>query len=287
VIGNPISGGGAAREKIERLGARLQTRGHAVETFLTAAAGDGGRRAGELASGEFDRLVVVGGDGTLNEVVNGLPAPGVVPIAQLPAGTANILAHELGFPFDPLGAAALVERGEVRSIDLGIVDGKRFLMVVSAGFDAMVTRYLRENRRGTLGYMGYVRPVVEVFRNYVPPDLWVAVDDYPPVRCGFAVISNTRNYGGLFAVADRARCDSGHLDVCCFTRATIPKLLGIFARALTVGASRTPGLRYLTGRRIVLSVRGRAPVEVDGDYHGEAPVEIELLPGPVVVPPTA
>jgi YegS/Rv2252/BmrU family lipid kinase len=257
-----------------------------VETFRTAEPGQATARAKSVGDEVVDRLVVVGGDGTLNEVLNGLPDPSAVPLAQLATGTANILAHELGLPRDAEGAARLVETGGVCRIDMGLAGERRFLMVASSGFDAMVTREIARHRVGTLGYRGYVRPVVRTLTGYVPPEIDVRVDGGPPIRGELVVVCNTRNYGGLFAVAEKARCDSGHLDVVVLPDASYGGLWRAAAGGLTGGASRLPDARYLTGTRIDLSSAEPVPVEVDGDYAGVLPLRIEVRPSlvPIVVP---
>ena len=285
VIGNPVSGGGRTRRRVARLVERLQQRGHHVELSLTQGAGDASKRAAAV-NADVDRLVVAGGDGTLNEVLNGLPDPSSVPLAQLATGTANILAHELKFPYAPEAVAELVHAGPVRRLDMGLVGKRRFLMVVSCGFDAMVAREIQRTRGSKLGYVGYVAPILRVLRVYRRPRLTLQVDDGEPVQGELAIISNTRNYGGLFTVADRARSDSGHLDICVMQRATVPGLLKATVGGLTGGVSGQKGILYLTGQRISLGSDEPSPVEVDGDYYGTTPIEITMEPSvvPVVVP---
>lgn len=285
VVGNPIAGGGRARGMIERLDGLLRERGHAVEVFLSEKAGDAGERAGRLDL-DVERLVVVGGDGTLNEVLNGLHDPGRVPLVQLPAGTANILAHELELPFEPEGTAALVDDGRVRHVDMGLVGERRFLLVVSSGFDAMVTEEIRKRRSGSLGYLGYVRPIFRALRHYVPHTLRVQIDGRDPVECQLVVASNTRNYGGLFSVVDEARCDSGHLEILMWPRASTAQLFRILGRAYWRGFSGASNVVHQRGQRVRIESDEPVAVEVDGDYIGTTPVAFGLEPRrvPVVVP---
>lgn len=277
VIGNPISGGGRARGACAALARALEGRGHEVEVFLTGAAGDGGRRAEDL--GGVEALVVVGGDGTLNEVVNGLEDPAQVPFTQLPMGTANIFARELGLPFDPEGLAEVVHRGEVKRIDLGQIGDKRFLLVVSAGFDAEVTAELKRSRKGSLGFLGYARPLFEVVRGYRPPKLRVAVDGKGGYRGAWVVVTNTKNYGGLFTLAESASMDSGVLDVLVFENAGPLDFLRYAATgALGGGMSRRSGVTLVQGRQVRIEAEEPTDVEVDGDHYGLTPVEMAVVP---------
>jgi len=285
VICNPISGGGRASRLASQLRQLLEGRGHSVDLFLTSAAGDARRRASQVAP-EVERIVSVGGDGTLSEVLNGLEDPTRVPFTQLATGTANLLAHDLKLPYDAEGVSQLLEHGTIRRLDLGLAGGRRFLMVVSSGFDAMVTLEAQGNRSGTMNYARWLPAIIKVLRDYEPPQFTVNVDDHDPIEGQLVIVSNVRNYGGLFTVADRAVCDSGYLDVCVLTRAALPGLVRALVGGLTGGLSRTEGVVYVQGTRIGIMSNRPVPVELDGDPFGTTPVEITVKPRqvPIVVP---
>ena len=286
LIGNPVAGGGRAKRLMADLLQTLRQRGYLVETFLTGSAGDATRRARGIEA-DVDVLVVVGGDGTLNEILNGLPDPSQTPIAYLPTGTANVLGRELGLPKRAEDLIQILESGHLRRLDMGLLGEGRFLMMASAGLDAMVTEEVRRQRGGTLGYLGYLMPILRALQRYQPPELKVTVDGGEQIPGAFSVVSNTRNYGGIFSFADRARCDSGHLDVCVFPRGTLPALLRYYLAALRGRVSRRTDVRYLTGSRIRIESREPVAVQADGDPAGVTPVDIRVLPAtvPVLVPP--
>lgn len=286
VIANPISGGGRSGRRAERLVRRVEARGHEVELRWTRRRGQAAEMAASVDP-QTARLVVVGGDGTLNEVLNGLPDPARVPLVQLATGTANILAHDLKLPYDAERVADLIEHGTIRRLDMGLVGERRFLMLVSCGFDAQVVHDIEQTRVGTLGYAAYLRPILRTLRVYRRPKLAVRVDEGEPIVGEWVVASNTRNYGGLFTVADRARCDSGQLDVCVLERATVPRLARTVVHGLTGGLSGRAGIVYRTGRVVHVESADPCAVQVDGDYLGSTPVRIELRPAvvPFVVGP--
>jgi YegS/Rv2252/BmrU family lipid kinase len=288
VVVNPIAGGGAAARGAERVVRLLEGRGHAVECFSTRHPREAGERVRQRESeGELDRIVVAGGDGTVNDVLNGLADPSRVPLAHLAYGTANMLARELGIPRDPDALAALVEGGACRRLDLGHAGARRFLLVASCGFDAMVTQAISRTRRGTLGYPGYARPILKALRRYSAPQLRVSVDGDEPLSGALTIVSNIRNYGGIFAVADRARPDSGVLDVCVFSGERVADLVRYVFAAATRRVSRLPDVRYRTGRRIVIEALEPTAVQIDGDYRGTTPLTLEVEPSvvPVLTPP--
>ena len=228
------------------------------------------------SEGELDRIVVAGGDGTVNDILNGLEDPSRIPLAHLAYGTANMLARELRIPRDPEALAALVESGACRRLDLGRAGSRRFLLVTSSGFDAMVTSTISRTRRGTLGYSGYAGPIWRAVRHYRAPRLRVSVDGAAPLCGALAVVSNIRNYGGIFSVADRARPDSGVLDACVFSGERVRDLLRYAFAAGARRVSRLPDVAYRTGRRIVIEAQEPTAVQIDGDYRGTTPLTIEV-----------
>jgi YegS/Rv2252/BmrU family lipid kinase len=284
VIVNPVAGRGRAPALAERVATLLGADGHDAQVVRTQAAGDAAAAAREH-EGRVECIVVLAGDGTLSEVVNGLRDPGATPLTQLPLGTANLLARDLGLPDRPEGLAALVREGRQRRIDLGRVNGRRFLLLASCGFDALVTRVLRE-RRERLGFRGYLRPIAAAIRDYRPPRLEILLDDAERLPAELVLVTNVRSYGGLFVVADAARCDSGRLHVVVFPRAHIPDLLRIAWAARRGTVASLPGVQILTARSVRIEADAPAPVEVDGDYWGTTPVALEIEPAvvPVLVP---
>jgi diacylglycerol kinase (ATP) len=285
VIGNPVAGAGKAGRRAERLVRLLERRGHSVEWRLTRSRGEARRHAGDL-EGKVDCVVVAGGDGTVNEVVNGLADPGATPITHMAMGTANLLARELGIPSDPEALVRVVERGATRRVDLGRLDESRFLLVASSGFDSMVTERIQRRGKKPNRYAGYFAPLLLTLAEYAPPRLEVSIEDGEPLLGALAVVSNIRNYGGLFSITDRARCDSGHLDVCVFPRAGFRDLLRYARAARAARVSRLEEVVYRTGRRVRIASAEPVPVQVDGDHWGETPIDIDLEPSvvPILVP---
>jgi diacylglycerol kinase (ATP) len=285
LIANPIAGGGRGKQLAADLVRRLRGRGYQVATFLTDSAGDAARRSRDMET-DVSVLVVVGGDGTVNETLNGLLDPSRTPMAHLPAGTANVLGRELGLPRRPEDLVQILEEGHILRLDMGLAGERRFLMMASAGLDAMVTAEVRRQRGGTLGYFGYLVPILRALKRYHLPRLRVTAEGRAEIPGAFVVVSNTRNYGGIFAFADRARCDSGHLDVCVFPRGTLPALVGYYLAAFLGRVSAHTDVHYLTGGHIRIESDEPVPVQVDGDPAGFTPVEIRLLPAtvPVLVP---
>jgi diacylglycerol kinase (ATP) len=284
VIANPVSGTGKTVKRVQEFTAMLESRGHRVEVFLTGQAGDAVRRACQVAS--HDRLVVAGGDGTVNEVLNGLPEPSCVPILHMPTGTANQLAQHLGLPKHPGPLVNILEHGSVKKLDMGKIGNHRFLLQASAGFDALVTRVIEEGPRKGAGYFAYAVPIVKAVLRRTSTALDISVNGEKQISGQMVMVTKVRYYGGIFVFTKQARLDSGRFEICVFQSNKIRSLFMYAFAGLAHLASIAPGISHLTGSRVRIDSKSPVPVQIDGTYLGTTPVEIELLPAavPVVVP---
>ncbi len=281
LIANPAAGGNA-RAGIARAQQYLQGRGCEVELRLTAARGDA-RQAGAAArAGGYDRVIAAGGDGTLNEVLNGL-APSAVPLAFLPLGTMNVLALEVGIPFEVEAACDIALDGEPRPVCLGRAGEERFLLMVSAGFDAeVVYRVSRRLKRWT-GKFAYVLGALTNLLRHPPPALELVRGEDGLVLRGYGVvIGNGRLYGGKFSFTPEADLEAPELDVCLLLRPGRLALLGALWRvALRQPLSGTQALRFKTR---ALEIRGPGVhAQVDGDYLGRLPLQVQAEPDQLVL----
>ncbi len=274
VIVNPIAGQGAGERSLPGVERGLRGRGVSTDVAITRSAGDA--RAAAAQAGGHDLVVVAGGDGTINEVVNGLESD--VPLALWPLGTGNVLAKELRLPRRLAPFCEMVERGRERALDVGSAEGRRFVSVMGAGFDAEVASVLASGRRGAIHITSYLGPLVGVLARYRFPGLEVCVDGGDSVpSAGLVVVSNVRAYGGpLVVTPDADPCD-GWLDVCIFPSGTrlayLRAMLGFF-----LGSQRIlGGARYVRGRQVRLTSPERVPYQVDGDPAGFLPATVGLL----------
>jgi len=289
VIANPVSGRGRGRQAAELLATALLGRGHKVELRITRAPGEAAALAAELDP-DTERIVVAGGDGTLNEVVNGLPDPARIPLAPLAVGTANMLARELRLPKQPEALVRVLERGSVERMDLAVANGQRFVGVAGVGFDAWLTQAVQQHRGRRLGFSGWVLPILRTLWHYQQPQLRVCVDDGPCLASGFVVVANLANYGGLFRVAPAAGPTSGDLQLCVLGRARVREIARLVWPAMRGRIATCRGVQMLSAQRVRIVAEGvPVPVQLDGDPAGTTPLEVQLLPRAlrVVIPTMA
>ncbi len=268
LIANPVAGGNA-RSKIDRAVAWLRSRGAVVELALTGASGDARRAAAAAKDAGFDRIIAAGGDGTLNEVINGL-APSPIPLAFIPFGTTNVFALEVGIPFDLEQACDIALNGTPRPVCLGLAGDTRFLLMAGVGFDAEVVAGVSLPLKRRVGKLAYI---VSGIRNLLKPasaPFEVATENGDRCRAYGAVIGNGRFYGGRFMITPRASLQDDSLDVCLFLRPGRLRLLANVVR-IVLGRPLPEGevLRLQTRR---LTLTGcEALVQLDGDDHGRLP----------------
>ena len=280
LIANPIAGGDA-RRKIRLAQARLEQRGCRVELSLTAARGDAAAAARQARQGGFERILAAGGDGTLNEVINGL-APSAIPLAFLPLGTTNVFALEAGIPFDVEKACDVALDGQPQPVCLGAADGVRFLLMAGVGFDAEVVYRVSARLKRWTGKLAYLASAVSTLFRPPPATVEVEREDGTVLRGYSLIIGNGRLYAGRFSITPEASLTENLLDVCLFQKWGRGHLLRYVARIAAGGRLDEPEVRHFKARE--LTVTGSAvPVQIDGDYLGRLPMTFRALPGELLL----
>lgn len=271
VIHNPTAGR-RRKQFLEAVLSRLRAGGIEVVARATQRAGHGETLAREGASEAFDMVVAAGGDGTINEVLNGL-AGQAVPLGVIPVGTANVLAAELGFPDTAEGLADMLRRGRTCRIYPGIVSGRRFATVAGVGFDAYVVDNIRLGLKRWIGKGAYVWQFVEEMFRYRPNMYRFEIDGSTYEAAG-AVISNARFYAGRYICTPDARLTDPCFHVCLFGTAS---RFSVFRYGLALLAGWVPRLRdvrIVSGTAMRIADASGAPVQADGDVVARLPAEI-------------
>lgn len=280
LIVNPVSGGGRGREIHQRLLRRATREGDAADSFVTERSGDARRFAHDLSE-PYDAVLVVGGDGTFNEVINGLQESSRYPLLQVPLGTANMLARELDQPKDLNVLYDIVRSGKIRTLDLVSAKGewgsRRFVLLSSVGFDALVTHEVAKTRTGTMGYAAYICPIVRSLCRYRKERVEAVIDGEERIFGAMVVASKTKNYGGVLTITDRAELGSGEIDVAIFRRGSILSLAVYTIVAYFGRISKHPWVVYRKAKSISIFSANPVCVQADGDFIGQTPLHLECL----------
>jgi diacylglycerol kinase (ATP) len=278
VIVNPMAGRGKGLGRAQKVTQLLSEAGVDCLDFATGRPGQA-REISRVHGGQTDVLVSIGGDGTLNEVVNGLADSGAeTPVAIIPAGTANMVAKELGLPRDLASLIRLAVNGRPRRLDLGAAGLRRFILCGSAGFDASIIRDMarKRSRRG-LSLWKYVPLFFSEEMRYRFPPMRVRVDgDLVEEGSSDTIIGNMSRYGAFFQIFLDARPDDGLLDVCCLKGRSQGRLLQYAWSAYWGKLDSLEDVTYYRGRQIILEADEPIPFQIDGESSGELPVTIEI-----------
>lgn len=272
---NPTSGSGKGRKQLLELVSELKSHGLRVRLFSNR------QRMDEwLAnSSHADRLrciVGAGGDGTLGNLLHRHPGRR---LTILPLGTENLMAKYLGIKRSAKQLCDIILHGATRTIDLGEANGRRFSIMLSAGFDAEVVHRTDAQRTGNISKFTYLQPIWQALRKYPHPQLRVYVDgEAVPRLARMVVVANVPAYALGMIPATSANPEDGLLDVRLFERGSAFQVIRYATRIAMGSHERLPDVASLTARTIRIESDERVPVQIDGDPAEFTPLEISVLP---------
>lgn len=276
LIINPVSGPDAnAIEMASRAVSLLLEQGHEVTCFVTREPDDAYHRA--LDPGDADVIVVMGGDGTVNEVGRALIGTDTV-MGILPNGSGNGLARELHIPMDLEPAIEVLLRHEVQRIDTGRVNGKPFLCTCGIGLDAAVSEKFSASK--TRGFISYIADTVDLFGQYHAEDYRLTIDgEESEVHAYVVSVANASQYGNNAFIAPDASLVDGMLDVTAIEEFP-PGEAGLIAYRLFSGdLTESKYTRQLRGRQITIRTDKSVIYHIDGDAMEEThELRIEAVP---------
>lgn len=285
IIYNPTSGrpGNRARQ-VSLFQQQLAT--HNIDAVAEPTTGphDATRLArAAVASGAYDLLIVHGGDGTINEVLQGMVGSNL-PLAIWPGGTANVLARDLRLPFKAERAARVIARGKCQRVTVGRAGDRYFFLMAGIGLDASIVNrvnYALKRRTGLLAY--WVAGVKHLF-NWRPEQftMKIAGAEYPAT---FAAIGNSQSYGGGIKITPLARLDEECLDVCIFSTKSRLQYLQYLVRCYTGKSTHEmPGVIYLKADQVEAASVYAPLVQVDGELLGhKLPMNFTAVPDAVTL----
>lgn len=289
VIVNPTSGGGRALQSVEWLREWLGPRPEA-RLEVTSRRGDAERLAAEAAAAGHDRVIAVGGDGTIQEVANGLLATSQSPtLGIVPLGSGNDLARSLGLPADPASAWRVAMGSRTRRLDVARArngEGRErwFASAGGIGFDGQVAAAMLARRGWQAGRAGYLLTTLTELRRYANRRVSLVVDGSSSVHHVLLVaIANGAYYGGGMRIAPEARPDDGLLDICVvgdISRLTAVRQLPNLYRGTHV---RHPQVSTYTGRTVELDGEPTTMIHLDGEPFGGLPLRVSIVAGALEV----
>jgi diacylglycerol kinase (ATP) len=287
IIANPIAGRGRAYQSLQRYVRQWPHPGWQVELLPTRGPNHAGILARELLAHPPDLLAICGGDGTMNEIATAVPEP-PFPVALLPAGTANVLARELGLPLNPVRALKIALKGKARKIDLGLLGPglrRKFLFVAGIGFDANVVSQVRPALKSKMGIVAYAVAILDCFHKYHFPEFRVSAGGrtFMATSC---LVCNSRRYGGGLLFCPSADMYDGFFDILILNKRSRIALAGFLLLAWLQQPMKGDWIHRLQSKDIRIESADGVLVQVDGELAGGLPLDISLTPSafPLIIP---
>jgi len=289
VIVNPVAGGHRATQAWERLRTQVEQAVGECAVHFTVAPGHATDIAHSAVAAGVDRLLIFGGDGTIQEAVAALRQSAVI-LGVVPAGTGNDFSRTHGIPRDIGPALEIALTGTARAIDLGVVNGRTYINVAGVGFDAEVAAWAKYRSRRFSGPAVYLAGVLTQLWAYRPQLLTYSVDGAPArtEECLLIAVGNGRYYGGGMMICPEADATDGLLDVIVGGNLGRLETLRLLPKVFSGRHLGQPKVSMLRGRRVEIQGPATLTVHADGEPVGRLPAVFELAPASlwVAMPPT-
>jgi len=282
LISNPKTGRYASRRRpIQELASDLESRGIAVDLKLTSGPGEATAIASRAARNGSSDVIVAGGDGTINEAIQGL-AGTKARLAIIPRGTGNVLARELGLPLDAAQAVEVAAKGKSRKIYLGLaVDetnhvSRHFVLMAGIGLDASVVRGVQPSLKKRIGRGAFWLSGLSHLASWNPRPFTLEIDGVA-YQATFAAIGKAPRYGGDLAITPGARLDEREFEVCIIQATSRLRYLHLLSHAMRAGMPRNnPEVQFV--KAVTVKAHGDAHVQIDGELFGHLPMRFEIAP---------
>ncbi len=320
LIYNPTSGQIVVRQELNAVIDYLESNGWLVVLQETGGPGDATRLAGEAVADGADVVIAAGGDGTINEVANGLVNTETA-LGVLPVGTSNTWALQMGIPaLNPimpgrtsarliteleekiaiplpanyyrkviLNAAKVLVEGKTVNVDTGTIAGRHFLMWAGVGLDAAIVESVSAKGKRALGSLAFIVPAIELSHQSPGSDISLMLDGNPVrVKSHFIVISNIQLYGGVMRIGAKACVDDAKLDVCVFEGGGFFTFVQHAFKILSHRHLQDPKVKYYQCSEMIIDSETPLPVHIDGEPFTSTPVTISTSPSSLktIVPKT-
>lgn len=281
-IVNPSSGKEEAVDRVNDIVRLFDEKGYETTTFYTEEENDAKNDAQSIERG-VDLIVACGGDGTVNEVVQGLAEVNSnTPFTVYPQGTVNDFATYLNIPTDAETFVRMIERNQVIPLDIGKMDDTFFLNVAAFGVASRIGHDVGSDQKANLGRFAYIleglRLAPEMFQDVIEFTIETDTRDTLKGEYLFVAVTNTQMVGGFQKVAPEASISDGQFDVIAIERGGLPQISRILLQLNDGGHIDEEGVVYFQASNIKITTNPPCDVDIDGENGGQTPKIIEVLP---------
>ena len=282
LISNPKTGRYASRRRpVQRLAAHLESLGLKIDLKLTQRPGDATEIAARAARNGTSDVIVAGGDGTINEAIQGLAGTNAR-LAIIPRGTGNVLARELGLPLDDEQAMKIVAQGKSRQIYLGLAidettnERRHFVLMAGIGLDASVVGRVQPKLKKRIGKAAFWVSGLSHLADWNPRPFILEINGHKYTST-FAAIGKAARYGGDLAITPGARLDQPEFEICIIDTRSRLRYLHLLSQAMRHGMPRnTSEVQFVNAETV--KAHGDAHVQIDGELLGHLPMRFEIAP---------
>lgn len=280
IIANPSSGKEKAREYIQHIESKMESAGYDVDVRFTEGEGDAERLAKTACEEMYDAVIAMGGDGTMNETVNGLaeqphrPVLGVIPL-----GTVNDFARALQIPLEPEEAIAHLTEATA-SVDIGKINGRYFLNILALGGIAEAVGDVPVARKTNFGPLAYLVEGIKTLKEKTPFSLKIVTDEQTYEEDALLFLAAlTNSVGGFEQLAPDAEIEDGFIHCFIVKDVFLPKLVRVGVNLLKGDLQHDPDVIYFRAKTLSISSNEELEANVDGDLGDSVPLELQVLHG--------
>jgi len=244
----------------------------------TTDAGEAEFLARNAVAEGYERIVAAGGDGTINEIVNGIAGHNIT-LGVLPLGTMNVFASELGLPVNDLARCwKIIQGNTTHRVDLPRANRKHFVQLAGVGLDAQAVKETSRAFKRNFGPLSYLISAVQI-ASRTPPVLRIESEEAITSEGSFVLVGNGRLYGGRFPFFKQAVMDDGLLDVIVFKRLNYVDIIRYLQDVVFTPQISSREVEYFQTKRLRVTSEEVVPVEIDGELVGNCPVEFKIRAG--------
>ncbi|MBN9654861.1 diacylglycerol kinase [Halobacillus litoralis] len=277
IIYNPTSGREVIRKVLPDILQRFEQSGYETSTHATTCAGDAVKAAEYAVDREFDLVVAAGGDGTINEVINGLAEkPHKPKVGIIPVGTTNDFARALHVPRNIHKAVDIILEGYSHPLDIGRVNDQYFMNIAGGGKITEISYEVPSKLKTMIGQLAYYLKGIEMLPSIRPTYVEMEYDGkWYEGEIMLFLVSNTNSVGGLEKLAPSARMDDGLFDLMIIEKMNIAEFVRLATLAIQGNHLNHPKFIHTTASRVKVKTDEKMQLNIDGEFGG-------LLPGEFV-----
>ena len=278
-IYNPYSGENLILSKLDKVISLHQEAGYTIVPYRITAGEDVGVALNDIKDGNYKYILIAGGDGTVDSVVNAMAKSGIsLPIGILPVGTANDFSKFLGMPSDVEEACKQILSSEVKSVDLGSINDKYFVNVASTGLFTDVSQKTDVNLKNTIGKLAYYLKGLEELPNFRKLHVNILSKEVEFDGEMYLLLVFNGATAGNFNLATRADACDGLLDIM-FKAVQIYELLPLFIKVLKGEHLDSNKVLYFKTDYLKVECHEDIVTDIDGEKGPDFPLEIKCIKG--------